>query len=187
VIIWGRGSWREQGGYQEVQGGGWIASGAEIGGGAGGSAQACVCPGNYEKCQVRVHMEPDPQCAASGSGGIIEYERAQRESPSIQGVPCRVSNVASVDMILMSRDSPLRQVLEGLGEREEVLKRVKWWGGEGDIGGMGALKLGEVVCSHFSVEVVGVTATSQPSDHFAVLAQVLLPTETEREGLGESV
>ena len=68
-----------------------------------------------------------------------------------------MSNVASVDMILMSRDSPLRQVLEGLGEREEVLKRGKWWGGEGNVG-MEALKLGEVVCSHFSVEVVCVCA-----------------------------
>ena len=57
----------------------------------------------------------------------------------------------------MSRDSPLRQVLEGLGEREEVLKRGKWWGGEGNVG-MEALKLGEVVCSHFSVEVVCVCA-----------------------------
>jgi hypothetical protein len=88
-------------------------------------------------------------------------------------------------MILMSRDSPLRQVLEGLGEREEVLKR-GWWAGEGDRE-MGALKLGEVVCSHFSVEAVGVTATSQPSDHYAVLAQVLLPTETKTERSGESV
>jgi hypothetical protein len=36
-------------------------------------------------------------------------------------------------------------------------------------------------------QAVGVTATSQPSDHYAVLAQVLLPTETEAERSGDSV
>jgi hypothetical protein len=37
------------------------------------------------------------------------------------------------------------------------------------------VELGLVHCTHCSVEPGGVTATSQPSDHFAVVTQVLLP------------
>jgi hypothetical protein len=90
--------------------------------------------------------------AAAGAGG-------RTSAAGIGCMPCRVSNFSSVDALLVSPSSPLYASIGG-----------------GDKGGneLVGLELGKVVCTHYSVEGAGVTATSQPSDHYAVFANVLL-------------
>ena len=69
-------------------------------------------------------------------------------------MPCRVGNVAALDALLRPHSADAAARLGVAGIRE--------------------VRLGKVLGAFCSVEPAGVTATSQPSDHYPLIAQFVL-------------
>ena len=100
----------------------------------------------------------------NGLGAAAAGAAAARSSGSM---PCRVSNIAALDAIIVPRNSRLHAAhLAGI-EHER----------HSDVGGQLGLRkvtMAKVVSESCTVEAAGVTATTQPSDHYPLVAQLFL-------------